>query len=140
MFIQIKIKIILCEYIIWIDELNLSQLRATQHLFLDDTWYKSGDFAQILVIQYKVIIIKDYKTGGFIITNNKKCKLYIEILNSLKRLLTENYLNLESITSDYEKSMVKAKKSKYNNYSLFIDNINKEKYNFQNINIKNRNN
>ena len=82
MFIQINIKIILCEYIIWIDELNLSHLRATQHLFLDSTWYKPRDFEQILIIQYKVLIIKDHITDGFIITNNKKCKLYIEILNS----------------------------------------------------------
>ena len=104
-------KPIICEYAIWIDELNLSHLRASKHLFLDGTWYKPGNFSQILIIQYKDIIINDHITGGFIIANNKKTKHYIKILKSFKNMLTDNNqrdLNLISITTDEEKALIKA--------------------------------
>ncbi len=74
---------------------------------MDGTWYKPGNFSQILIIQYKDIIINEHITGGFIIANNKKSKHYIEILNSLKNMLTDNNqrdLNLISITTDDKKA------------------------------------
>ena len=41
------------------DDLNLSHIRVAKHLFIDGTWYKPGNFSQILIIEYKDIILNE---------------------------------------------------------------------------------
>ena len=62
-----------------VDELNLAHIKVSNQFFIDGTQYKPRDFRQIIIIEYKGIIINEKITGSFIITNNKKSKLYIEV-------------------------------------------------------------
>ena len=44
---------ILNKFAIWCDDLNVSHLRTTEHLFIDGTWYRPNGFQQIIIILYK---------------------------------------------------------------------------------------
>ena len=51
---------ILNKYAIWIDDLNISHIRQSKHLFIDGTWYKPNGYEQIfIIILYKDIIIEE---------------------------------------------------------------------------------
>ena len=96
-------KVKLNKYVIWIDELNLSHIRQSKHIFIDGTWYWSNGYEQILIILYKDIIINEKIPGIFAIMNNKKYEIYKGILSCIYDLITQNNLymiNIESITSD----------------------------------------
>ena len=93
------------------DELSISHMRASHHWFIDGTFYKPDNFVQLMIIEYKDVIIKEKIPGAFMITNNKKTCIYKELLTSIKNIISQNneyILNLESITSDDEKALVKA--------------------------------
>ena len=110
------------EYAIWCDDLNISHLRQSKNLFIDGTWYKPNGFQQILIIQYKDIIIKEKIVGAYLIMNNKKFSLYYEVLNAFKNIITQNgkyKLNIKSITSDAEKALIKAIKKIFPNILHF---------------------
>ena len=86
-------------------------MRESEHIFLDGTWCKPNGFAQILIIQFKDSIIKEKIFGSYIIMNNKKAVLYIEVLKTFKKIMTQNNkyeLNIKTITSDAEKALIKG--------------------------------
>ena len=100
------------------DDLNLSHIRVAKHLLIDVAWYKPGNFCQILIIEYKDIILNEKIPGAYIITNNKKYKLYNEILKSFKNIINQNgeyKIQFISITTDDEKALVKAVKNIFPN-------------------------
>ena len=97
--------IILYKYAIWIDSISISHMRKSNHFFIDGTWYKPSGFVQILIILYKDTIINEKIPGCFIITNNKKYKIYKSVLESFKNILTQNdifALSIKYITIDDE--------------------------------------
>ena len=68
------------QYAIWIDDLNISHLRTSKHIFIDGTWYRPNEFEQILIILYKDVITMEKIPGCYIIMNNKKYEIYKEVL------------------------------------------------------------
>lgn len=113
---------VLNQYAIWIDELNISHIRNTEHLFIDGTWYRPNGYAQILIILYKDKIINEKIPGCYIITNNKTFDIYLEVLNSFNNIITQNGIfdfNLSSITTDNEIALTNAIKIAFPNVKLF---------------------
>ena len=72
------------KFAIWIDEINISLIRKSLNLFIDDTWYKPDDFKQILIILYKDIIINENILVCYIIVINKKFFIYKKALEAFK--------------------------------------------------------
>ena len=110
-FDEKKSKSILNKYAIWIDDLNISHLRESKHIFIDGTWYRPNGYEQILIVLYKDIIIKEKIPGCYVIMNNKRYDNYKEVFISIKNILTQNELyslNIETITTDSEKALIKA--------------------------------
>ena len=113
-FDEKKLTPILNKYAIWIDDLNISHLRASKHIFIDGTWYRPNGFEQILIILYKDIITKEKIPGCYIIMNNKKYEIYKEIFLSLKNIITQNQLytfEIETISTYQELALIKAIKN-----------------------------
>ena len=121
-YIENKNEPILHQYAIWIDELNISHIRNSEHLFINCTWYSPNGYAQILIILHKDKIINEKIPGCFIITNNKKYDKYLEVLNAFNKIMTQNGVfdfNLSSITTDSEIELTNAIKNAFPNIKLF---------------------
>ena len=71
----------------------------------------TNGYEQILIVLYKDIIIKEKIPGCYVIMNNKIYDNYKEVFFSIKNILTQNdlySLNIETITTDSEKALIKA--------------------------------
>ena len=75
-----KLTPILNKYAIWIDDLNISHLRSSKHIFIDGTWYRPNGYEQILIILYKDVITKEKIPGCYIFLNNKRYEINKEVL------------------------------------------------------------
>ena len=97
-------------------------MRKSNHLFIGGAWYKPSGFVQILIILYKDTIINKKIPGCFIITVNKKYKIYKAVLESFKSILTQNDifdLSIKSITVDDEIALNNAVNGLFPNINKF---------------------
>ena len=81
-FEEDKCKPLLNIYALWINDISISHIRKSKNFFIDNTWYLSDGFAQILIILYKDIITNDKLPCCFIIMNNKKFNLFKKVLEA----------------------------------------------------------
>lgn len=79
--------------------------------FVDGTWYRPQNMAQIMIIMFKDSITKEKIPGLFIVTNNKTEELYTKLFKSIKNILTYNNsveLSVQYIITDNEISLINA--------------------------------
>ena len=82
------------------------------------------EFSELLVILFKDIITAEKYPVFFILCSNKREELYILILNSIKRILSQNNIydiKLDTITSDQEKALINSIEIVFPNIQLIFD-------------------
>ena len=85
--------------------LVIARTRITKHLFIDETFLHSINFAQLLIIIFKDTVTSEYIPGFYILMSNKTEILYNMEFKSVKNLLTQNNiykLQIITITTDTE--------------------------------------
>ena len=129
-------KPLLNKYAIWINDISISHIRKTKHLFIAGTWYRPDGFAQILIILYKDIITNNKLPGCFIIMNNKEYSLYKKVLESFINIIKQNKifnLEIESITSDEKIAFINAINEIFSGIKRFNCNFHYKKNIFDNL-------
>ena len=89
----------------------IARTRITKHLFIDETFHHSINFAQLLIIIFKDTVTSEYIPGFYILMSNKTEILYNMVFKSVKNILTQNNiykLQIIIITTDTEPALINA--------------------------------
>lgn len=111
-----------CEYFIWANNLCISHMRKSKHIFLDATFHSPYGFYQNLIIMFKDILTGEKYPSFFILMNKKFYILYEMIFKSIMLIFTQyNLYNIsfDSIITDDEQALLKDAKKIFpvkNNY------------------------
>ena len=110
------------EYFIWANNISISHMRKSKHIFIDATFHTPYGFYQNLIIMFKDILTGEKYPAFYILMNKKYYILYEMIFQSIFFILTQNNLysiTFESLITDDEKALLKAAKKIFpikNNY------------------------
>ena len=94
------------------------RLKASKHIFIDDTFHHPPCFYQMLIIMYKDIITDLKIPALYILLNSKKEILYEIVFQSvINNILQETVGNLkyETIVTDQEAGLINATKKYFPN-------------------------
>ena len=106
------------EYFIWSSNQMISRARISNHLFIDGTFHHPINFAQLLIILFKDVLLSQYIPCFYILMSNKSEILYDLIFKSIIRILTQNnlyHVTFQTITTDTEIALINAVKSNFEN-------------------------
>ena len=96
----------------------ISRARVSKHFFIDATFHHPEDFAEMMIIIFKDIVINEYLPSFYILLSNKTEMLYDIVFKSIIRILTQNNiynLALETITTDSESALINAINANFKN-------------------------
>ena len=96
----------------------ISRARISNHLFIDGTFHHPINFAQLLIILFKDVLLSQYIPCFYILMSNKSEILYDLIFKSIIRILTQNnlyHVTFQTITTDTEIALINAVKSNFEN-------------------------
>ena len=96
----------------------ISRARISNHLFIDGTFHHPINFAQLLIILFKDVLLSQYIPCFYILMSNKSGILYDLIFKSIIRILTQNnlyHVTFQTITTDTEIALINAVKSNFEN-------------------------
>ena len=99
------------EYFIWSSNQMIARARISNHLFIDGTFHHPINYAQLLIILFKDVIISEYIPCFYVLMTNKTEVMYDLIFKSIKRILTQNNLyqiNYKTITTDTEVALINS--------------------------------